>query len=364
MKLQQEEEKTLVISNPSVSGFNRAIDAIGIVPDAPDWEPDEDTKRACHELGSNMAPFYWDATKNEDSKDNRRQYMAYLRSSNLCLPDGSQLFDAVKSSAFLSVRFLPSGIKTRGNIDVVMAANRHQGIHTAKRHMWAAIELKKQENNATEEIHRQVVLQHLSASFLNKDTGILTIMTDLGPRWNFYWFSSKKNALMEYAATSKGEANYLIRHMMKAPDASSAPTDFLNRASWNQMFPQRMEGGAIMEKGEGEDEGEDEGDSNDDGGNNKRGSSGSPEKKQVRSCNDGLPQESHDSRSSEGAGGTRKTMHGTSHSLDFMDEEEEMEATFMDVLECLLPQLEFSPSYEQLQQRKPSDGPPRQIELS
>ena len=360
MKLQQEEEKTLVISNPSVSGFNRAIDAIGIVPDAPDWETDGDTKRACHELGRNMAPFYWDATQNEDSKDNRRQYMAYLKSSNLCLPDGSQLFDAAKSSAFLSVRFLPSGIKTRGNIDVVMAANRHQEIHTAKRHMWAAIELKKQENNATEEIHRQVVLQHLSASFLNKDTGILTIMTDLGPRWNFYWFSSKKNALMEYAATSKGEANYLIRHMMKAPDATSAPTDFLNRASWNQMFPQRMEGGAIMEKGEGENEG----DSNDDGGNNKRGSSGSPEKKQVRSCNDGLPQESHDSRSSVGAGGARKTMHGTSHSLDFMDEEEEMEATFMDVLECLLPQLEFSPSYEQLQQRKPLDGPPRQIELS
>ena len=59
---------------------------------------------------------------------------------------------------------------------------------TTWHNMWAGVVLKKQDNNRHDEIRQQVVLQHLSASFLNADTGILTIMTDLGPRWHFYWF--------------------------------------------------------------------------------------------------------------------------------------------------------------------------------
>ena len=65
-------------------------------------------------------------------------------------------------------------------------------------------------------------------------------MTDLGPRWHFYWFGKGGKALMEYEATSKGEANYLIHHM-KSTDATSAPTDFLNHSSWNQMSPRLAE---------------------------------------------------------------------------------------------------------------------------
>jgi hypothetical protein len=75
----------------------------------------------------------------------------------------------------------------------------------------------------------------LAASFLNEDTGILTIMTDLCRRWHFYWFSDQKNALMKHEASSKGEAYYLTRHMMETKNTST-PKDFLNRASWNDMF--------------------------------------------------------------------------------------------------------------------------------
>ena len=42
---------------------------------------------------------------------------------------------------------------------------------------------------------------------------------------------------MVYQASSKGEAKYLIEHMNDPNGDTSAPTDFLNRASWNQMFP-------------------------------------------------------------------------------------------------------------------------------
>ena len=318
MKLAEEDEKTLLLSKPSEARYSRAVQDIGLRIDAPKWDQDESTKKKCLELGRRMAPFGWKAGK-EDSEENRGLYMAYLKNTtNLCLPVGSKLFDGAKAGAFLSVEFVPYGIKTRGNIDVVMAADRHQEIHTTIKNMWAAIELKKQDNNANNEIRRQVILQHLSASFLNKETGILTIMTDLGPRWHFYWFSKEQNALMEYQATSKGEANYLIRHMMEDMGATSAPTDFLNRASWKQMFPSHMEGGAIMEESEGED-GEDHVDEGD---------------------------------------------HQTLHSLDFMDEEEEMEAKITDVLECLLPQLGLFPSHGQLQPGQQADSPPRQIELS
>ena len=269
--------------------------------------------------------------------------MAYLNSANVTLPVGSKIFDGAKARALLSVKFNQYRIKTKGNVDVVMAAARHRSVDTTKQNMWSAIQLKKQDNDADIEIRRQVVLQHLSASFLNRDTGILTIMTDLGPRWHFYWFSKGQNRLMEYRATSKGEANYLIRHMMEdASSTTSAPTDFLNRSSWNRMYPPQME---LDEEGH-HDYGRE---------------SGSPDNSPSRSSSGGPPKNYHSKSSGNSAG---MANHAEIRNSEFMDEEEERDVKFIEVIECLLPQLGFDPSETELHQGQYVDGPPMLIEFS
>jgi len=113
--------------------------------------------------------------------------MVYLNNqNNIVLPQGGKLFEGNGTDDLLSVDITEYGVKTSGKIGVVLAADRHQGVETTRQNMWAGIELKKAENTQHSEILRQVVLQHLSASYLNSDVGIITIMTDLCDRWHFF----------------------------------------------------------------------------------------------------------------------------------------------------------------------------------
>lgn len=106
--------------------------------------------------------------------------------------------------------------------------------------MCAGIELKKPDDQRDSEIDRQVVLQHLSASYLNDEDGILTLVTDLCDRRHFYWYinirKNKECHLMRYEA-SMTEARYLAHHMDDDASSSgtSAPEGFLNRASWKDV---------------------------------------------------------------------------------------------------------------------------------
>lgn len=352
----EEEEATLPLSNPNATKYRRAVHKIGVRIDAPIWE-NSTREDEFNRLGSAMDPFSWGHGK-EDCIENRRLYLAYLRNNkNIGLPPESKLFDGTEDSELLFTNFELLGVNTKGNIDVVLAHKRHQGTATIRHHMWAGIELKKQDNRRDSEIRRQVVLQHLSASYLNGDTGILTIMTDLGPRWHFNWFSKGMNRLMAYQAQSKGEANYLICHMMGSSGSASAPTsvptDFLNRASWNEMFPQHDDA-AFME------EAEEVEDPEDGGGQDSNGTSGSSKKR-------GSPgRGAQQKRQSTAAGGNNVVAGNANfmaHSLDFMDEEEERETRFRDVLECMLPQLGVFP-HRELGHDHYAEDPPSHIGVS
>jgi len=352
----KEEEATVALSKPKVSKYQRAVQNIGVVIDAPIWENStlvDEFKR----LGSAMAPFSWGLGK-EDCLQNRRLYLAYLRNNqNIGLPPESKLFDGIEDSDLLSTNFELFGVKTKGNIDLVLAHKRHRVTATTRHHMWAGIELKKQDNKSDNEILRQVVLQHLSASYNNANTGILTIMTDLGPRWHFYWFSKEMNRLMAYHVQSKGEANYLIRHMMVSSGSASAPTsvpiDFLNRASWNVMFPQH-EDAVSMEQAEDVENPEEGGDQD------SNRTSSSSKKRGPPGCGE------QQKRQSTAAGGNNVVAGNANfmaYSLDFMDEEEEKEARFRDVLEHMLPQLGVFP-HRDLGYDHYAEGPPSHIGVS
>lgn len=59
---------------------------------------------------------------------------------------------------------------------------------------------------------------------------------------------------MSYKADSKGKANYLICHMRKCSGSAlaptSVPTNFLNHASWNAMFPLHKDDAFMEEAGD------------------------------------------------------------------------------------------------------------------
>jgi len=346
-----DEESTLQLSKPSVEKFDNAMKKIGCKRDTPNWDQDEDTRRTIASLNESMVDFEWESLK-EDSKANHENYMAYLNNS-ITLPVDSKLFDGTGTQNLLSTKMESVEVKTCGNIGVVMAHRRHQDVSIAISHMWAGIELKKANNTDNEGIRRQVILQHLSASHLNRSERVLTIMTDLGRRWHFYWFSKLKNALMIYKATSKGEANYLISHMMKKTGTTSAPPDFLNRSTWNEMFPSSSSCmDTIAEGGIGNGRG-----GNDRGGDNDEDHNSS--EKYDRQNKKHRPNTNGQAQSSRGSSSVGGTGHATTLSLDFMDEEEEREATFRAVLDCLLPQYGFPPQMAQIDRH--AEGPPTHI---
>ncbi|CAB9509254.1 hypothetical protein SEMRO_382_G130940.1 [Seminavis robusta] len=307
----KQEEATIQFTKPKLSRYQRAVQNIGVRIDAPEWENDH-LVGEFNTLGSGMAAFTWGPRK-EDCLANRSLYLAYLRNNqNIGLPHHSKLFDGTEEPELLSTDIVSFGVKTKGNIDVVLAHKHHQETSTTRHNMWAG--------------------------------GI------------FFLFSKEKNQLMAYQAQSKGEANYLIRHIMDSSGSASAPisvpTDFLNRASWNKMFPPR-EDDTFMEEAK-EDKDPDEG-----GGQDSSGKSG-------RSRKGGLSSDrAQQNRQSTAAGATSNSdIAGSANvmgnSLDFMDDEEEREARFKDVLECILPQLGVFP-HRELGHDHYAEGPPNHI---
>ena len=172
--------------------------------------------------------------------------MEYLRNPQniTTLPGDTRLFEGSSEKDLLSVRFLGFGnVMTSGNIDVVLAAPSHQGIETIRQNILVGIELKKDTDKEKTKTERQVILQHLTASSLNPETGILTLMTDLNDRWHFFWFAEGKR-LMRYEA-SKSEAKFLIHHSLdklgSEAEQISTPTSFLNRSCWNDLFSSTLD---------------------------------------------------------------------------------------------------------------------------
>ena len=225
---QKQDSQTLFISKPETRTFGAAMNRIGVRKDAPVWN-NKPTN-----LPSAPPRFKWLASK-EDSPENRAAYMAYLRNNkNLVLPPDTIIFDGNADGELLNVQMEGFRVKTSGSIDVPLANSRHQSLAIVKENMLGAFELKKDTNEAHANIERQVTLQHMAASYLNPNTGLLTVMTDLHDRWHFFWFTKDKR-LMRYEST-ESEARFLIKHMLDGSETVSTPTGFLSRASWNDLF--------------------------------------------------------------------------------------------------------------------------------
>jgi len=174
--------------------------------------------------------FKWGPEKENDI-ENRKRYMAHLKElfhfAEHDMVDGEQYPD------LLSVPALIEGVRIAGNIDVPIASTVHVQNQALKQNIVAQIELKKSKNKENPE--KQVVSQHLCASVLNPDVGVLTLMTDLNDRWHFYWFASSRPILYKLV-TAPNAAAHLFTHMFDREIGPEFPTDFLLRGSWNQVL--------------------------------------------------------------------------------------------------------------------------------
>ena len=88
----------------------------------------------------------------------------------------------------LSAELRGFDVKVSGNVDVPLVSCHHQSLAKVRENLLAAFEFKKDSNMDHTGIERQVTLQHMAASCLNPDTGMLTVMTDLCSQWHFFWF--------------------------------------------------------------------------------------------------------------------------------------------------------------------------------
>lgn len=348
------DDETVQLSKPETEKYMKAMQNSKVILDVAKWEK----KPSLIELqseASQMQEHHWLPGK-EGTPQNRKAYMAYLNNkNNITLPLGGKLFEGSTDSYFLGVEMVDLGIKTKGHIDVVIADSHHQDLSTTRQNMWGGIKLKKKENDKDKNgIQRQVVLQHLASSYLNDNTGILTIMTDLCTRWHFYWFSNTGNRLLRYEATML-EAHYLIHHMM---DESSShdlnPEDFLNRGSWNQAVSSLSPG----ESGDKADDNDME-ESNSDRMDYQR-------KRAPTRC--GRTQSRSTSRDKKTSGSDVQTSHNKrsraedcrkeDSSLDFMDEIEQKEEIFRAVVRNSLAGM-FPPEVAEGGHR--CSGPPKDI---
>ncbi|CAJ1963882.1 unnamed protein product [Cylindrotheca closterium] len=347
LKVTIDDESAVAFSKVTSKRYNQVMGCMKIKMNTADWK----NKPKLDLSGVN---FEWDSTK-EDSKLNRDKYMAHLK-THLELPNSVTTFDGSESNDLLRAWFSFAQLELKGNVDVIVVDARHKLIQAARNHILMGIELKKTGNKAHEKIHRQVVLQHLAASQLNPNTGVLTLMTDLCDRWYFYWFKESTPELMTYSAL-QSEAKYLIAHFLDEPNNSFLPESFLRRGSWDSIFG-ALE--SIQEEGQS-----DQGGRSPEGGSDNVSSSDIDDvERDSKNTTSGAAEAANTTdrqNKRERNSGAKKQMQlgFASSNLDFMDEDERRDEIFRMVLQnphnrYLFPEPEVE---------TPGDVPPREILL-
>ncbi len=109
----------------------------------------------------------------------------------LPLPDGYGIEDSTNHSSSLTVAEIGQRFKFRGTTDVVIAQDHHIRNKARRNHIEVELELKTTRNNDMGKHEPQAILEHLSSSYLNKDIGVLTVLTDLIKSWYSIGFTPR-----------------------------------------------------------------------------------------------------------------------------------------------------------------------------
>ena len=321
---QQEQNKTLKFSTVKSNWYKEALQKCSFKEMEVEW------KNKPSKLPDKGKPYTWHPSS-ENSPTNQIGYMKYLE--ELSRPEETILHNTNSQASLLSTKLEVFDLKFSGNIDVVMVASQFRHMEAVGQNILMGIELKKPDNNSPQN-HHQAVLQHIAASFLNYDTAVVTLLTDLNDRWKFIWFGKPKY-VMFYVATSRAEAKYLIQHALDK-EKVSAPTSFFERLSWEKMFPSID--GVAQEYADGNDDStEGIGDESNTSEGNLGSQCGKTKGRQQRHKEDKNPK-----KKPRHAGGKQRAAR-EDRWLDYMDEEERRAAELHAVMQsafCRMPELE------------------------
>lgn len=177
-------QNTIVLSNASDSAKREVLEMLQLREQGSSWlcKPENIQK---------MPAFEW-LQGDEDAKQNRDAYMKHLL-HNVKLPANYSMADVQPNRTSLSVD-LPGKEKRRkicGTTHVVVAQKQNIKNEALRQNIEVLLELKKPNNMAGKGKNHdpQAVCEHLAASFLNKSTAVVTVLTDLNDSWTFYWFA-------------------------------------------------------------------------------------------------------------------------------------------------------------------------------
>lgn len=232
---QKSEMATMVLSKIKAKAYQSMMSSLGLRIKGGIWK----NKPVLDDDG--LPDFNWPRNLKEDCTENRVLYMKHL-SDNFEWPTGHVLVDCNNEyKTLLNTKNFDGKHSSSGNIDVVVVEQVDADNFALKQNIKAGIEIKLTSNNKDNE--KQVVVQHISASSLNPDFGVLTLMTDLCQRWHFYYFAANGHQRQLYkVCTTKYEAAFLLQHMFdQITDEPQLPVDFLNRGTWNQFLANSLD---------------------------------------------------------------------------------------------------------------------------
>ena len=226
--------RTIVLSNATQGVKNDLMDMLGLEEKGASW-PNKPSLRQC-------SGFEWFHSQ-EDSKENREGYMGHL-GQMLQIPQTHQLADVQPDRGLLSVEFHPTVTESRrvsGTTDVAIARSQHVSNHAVRNNIETLLELKKPRNMQGADHCPQTIGEHISASYLNINHPVVSVLTDLNTKWTFFWFAVCDAEMSLCKVFLQGndaaaEAKYLLDSLYDNSDGRALPDTFAKRQSFQAVL--------------------------------------------------------------------------------------------------------------------------------
>jgi len=180
----------------------------------------------------------------EDSADNREAYMKYLK-CRVALPDNYSVMDVQPNRNLLSTPLANTGRTIRGTTDVVVAQSSNIQNNAVRNNVEALLGLKKPENLRQTDHCPQAVVEHLAASQLNDNVGVVSFLTDLTNSWTVFWFGWSEYEpgvvlykLQLHEAKAGPLALFILKNLNNKSMRELLPATFSDRLSFKEVLRQ------------------------------------------------------------------------------------------------------------------------------
>jgi hypothetical protein len=171
--------------------------------------------------------------------------MAHLK-NHVRLPANYSFMDVQPKRGLLNAEIKGTEGKRRisGTTDVVISETKHVTNDAVRHSVEALFELKKPKNMQQKDHNPQTICEHLAASYLNRNHGLVSVLTDLNRSWIFYWFAENKRGsgvalhklkLQEVEGAAE-LAKYILESLNDDSRRETLPTTFVDRLSFDAIM--------------------------------------------------------------------------------------------------------------------------------